>query len=228
MAAEIVACACTFLQVKVGLRYCGQEQLGPVLAAISAGTHLTGLQLYFENSSQESDGPGPGEDHLGDMRDIQLHSYLKKLPQLQLLHVSGLKLDPADLVHFTGLTALTNLKFADCRGQLDLGIAAIMHRLTGLRKLKLEVLELSNPLIWVSAASLTNLQKLECMCCDGIAVSDDTLHLLAPLTNLTQLVLDAGQHVYDDDGNESFRSASSSAKRRLLRQLPLLDRIEWV
>lgn len=80
------------MQVLVGLHECGQEQLEPVLAAISTGTQLTGLQLYFRDSTQEMDGPGIGEEHLGDMQNILLHKYLKKLPQLQLLHVAGLEL----------------------------------------------------------------------------------------------------------------------------------------
>ena len=155
------------------------------------------------------------------MQAVLLHCYLKKLPQLQLLHVSGLELGSSDLVHFTKLTTLTDFKIAHCRGELDLGIAAIMQRLTGLQALHLESLELSSPLIWVAAADLTNLQVLKCVLCSGIAVTDDTLHLLAPLTKLTHLVLD------DPEAYEQ-QDVSAHVVRRLLRQLPLLQDIEWV
>jgi hypothetical protein len=212
------------MQVLAGLHNCG-EQLKPVLAALSAGTQLTGLQLYVRDYTQEDDGPGIGEEHL-KMRDIVLHSYLKKLPQLQLLHVSGVELCPSDLVHFTKLATVTDLKFAHCPGQLDLGIAAIMQRLTGLQALHLESLELSSPLIWVAAAGLTNLQMLKVMLCSGIAHTDDTLHLLAPLTKLTHLVLDDPEEYADtQDGQQDV---SAHVVRRLLRQLPLLQEIDWV
>jgi hypothetical protein len=215
---RLIAC----LQVKVGLQHCKPSQLEPVLAALSAGTQLTGLQIYFRDQSQEMDrAPGP------DMPDILLHSYLKKLPRLQLLHVTGLKLDEADVVHFTALTALTDLKITDCRGKLDLGVAAIMQRLTALQFLKLQNIELSNRLIWASAACLTNLQDLHCtMCGHGIVVTDDTLHLLAPLTNLTHLSLDA---TVDPDDLNSYSNVSDAAVSSLLEQLPLLDDyINWV
>lgn len=129
-------------------------------------------------------------------------------------------------MHFTALTALTDLKIADCKGKLDLGIAAIMQRLTGLRVLKLQNIELSNRLIWVSAACLTNLVDLHCTMCDPIAVTDDTLHLLAPLTNLTHLSLDA---IVDPDDDTVYSNVSDDAVESLLQQLPLLgDYISWV
>jgi hypothetical protein len=204
------------------MRYCKQAQLEPVLAALSTGTQLTGLQIYFSDPSQMFDGMFA--DRLADMQNIPLHKYLQKLPQLQGLHVTGLELNPADIVHFTALTALTTLKIADCKGKLDLGIAAIMQRLTRLRDLCLDSLDLSNHLIWVSAACLTNLEELHCVSCNGIAHTDDTLHLLAPLTNLTHVMLDAGDKV---DGVVQH-NVSRSAERRLLRQLPLLDCIGWI
>jgi hypothetical protein len=215
--------------VKVRLQHCGQEQLEPVLAATSAGTQLTGLQEYWCDPYQQLDGSFGGRFGLADMHNILLHSYLRKLPQLQLLHLSGMELNPADIVHFTALTALTELKIGSCAGKLDLGIAAIMQRLTGLHKLFLRALELRNPLIWAAAASLTNLQQLECILCNRVAVTDETLHLLAPLTNLTRLTLDAGFWT-DLDGPpyEAFTcTVSDNAKERLVRQLPLLKEVNW-
>ena len=52
---------CNCMQVLVGLHECGQAQLEPVLAALSTGTQLTGLQLYVRDSTQEEDRPGVGE-----------------------------------------------------------------------------------------------------------------------------------------------------------------------
>jgi hypothetical protein len=105
-------------------------------------------------------------------------------------------------------------------------MAASMQRLTGLQVLQLESIELSSPLIWASAASLTNLQHLKVMVCSGIAVTDDTLHLLAPLTKLTQLVLDDPEEYADAQVGQ--QDVSASVVRRLLKQLPLLQEIEWV
>ena len=70
-------CLVAWLQLKVGLQHCRQAQLEPVLAALSTGTQLTGLQIYFSDHMQEFDRVG------ADMEDVFLHSYLKKLPQLQ-------------------------------------------------------------------------------------------------------------------------------------------------
>jgi hypothetical protein len=178
------------MQVLLGLEYCTEVEMDIVLAVLCTCTQLTGLQLYLKDATQETDRPGIGEEHLGDMTSIGMHSYLRKLPQLQLLHVSGLKLWASDTVHFTDLSTLTDLKLADCRGKLDLAVAAIMQRLTGLRKLHLQGVDLSSPCIWASAASLTNLQQLQVVNCSRIIHTDDTLHLLTPLTNLTSLTLD--------------------------------------
>jgi hypothetical protein len=218
------------MQVLVGLQHCESDQVDDVLEALSAGTQLTGLQLYLRNPGNERDGLRV-QDELGHMQYIWLHPHLVLLPQLQLLHVSGIELDPIDIVHFTTFTTLTDLKIAHCSGELELGIAAMMQRLTGLRKLHLESLGpvgLSSVLIWVAAACLTNLQQLKVTVCRGITITDQTLHLLAPLTNLTQLVLDHGHIIYDSDGDEYFYGVSDAAERRLLSQLPLLDKIKWV
>jgi hypothetical protein len=215
------------MQVLVGLQHCESYQVDDVLAALSAGTQLTGLQLYLRNPSNERDGLRVQEE-LGHMQYIWLHPHLVLLPQLQLLHVSGIQLDPIDIVHFTSFTTLTDLKIAHCLGKLDLGIAAMMQRLTGLRKLHLESLDFDSDLIWVAAACLTNLQQLICKVCRGITVTDETLHLLAPLSSLTQLVLDHGHITYDSDGDEYYYGVSDAAERRLQSQLPLLDKIKWV
>lgn len=215
------------MQVLLGLAYCTEGETDNVLAALSAGTQLTGLQLYLKDSTQEMDMPGIDEDHLGSLENIALEGYIKKLPQLQLLHVSGLESWRSDAVHFTELTALTNLKFADCRGRLDFAIAAILQRLTGLRKLHLYSLGLSSPCIWASVADLTKLQHLEVVCCSCIAHTDDTLHLLAPLTNLTHLELDQIE-VEDPQEQDPQDILSTYEINRLLQQLPLLEGITWI
>ena len=103
-----------------------------------------------------------------------------------------------------------------------------MQRLTGLRKLFLRTLELNNKLVWVAAACLTNLQQLDCILCNGIAVTDDTVQLLAPLTNLTHLTLDSGYFYSTDDSMEHCKcTVSDDAKQRLVRQLPLLKEVKW-
>ena len=60
-----------------------------------------------------------------------------------------------------------------------------------------------------------------------MAHTDDTLHLLAPLTNLTHLELDQIE-VEDPQEQDPQDILSTYEINRLLQQLPLLEGITWI
>lgn len=207
--------AMTALQyLRLGLGGCNHQQLQDVAAAVSAGTQLTGLDLFNTQSDQWHD-----DDTTLDLGTTQLHSSLALLPRLKALHISGLSINDEDAMHFTALSSLTELELAHLPNIGDLAIAAMMNRLTGLRLLCLHALEISSPLLWPAVACLTNLQRLSCDCCGPTA---QTLHLLAPLTNLTSLEL---EEETDDDGS---RLMTVEAERSFLQKIPHLFGIAWL
>lgn len=132
---------------------CQPDEVGAVVAAIAA-TRLTRLQLY-------STDPGRRRGSCHRLFRQMLHRHLRQLCQLRVLHLSAFGFDRADEVQFTALSStLTDLKLPFCRIS-DLPVAAMLQRLAGLRRLTLHGLGLSNPLLWVTVASLTNLQALK-------------------------------------------------------------------
>lgn len=202
--------------LRVGLEYCSREQIEQVFAAIAAGTQLTALHAYCTDTEQEDD------TYAGvSCEGVLLHRYLQRLPQLRQLHLSGLQLDTRDAMHFTALSALTDLRLAQCDIS-DVAVAAILQRLTGLRVLVLDELCLTSPVVWVAAACLTNLEDLCCRMNTRAAVTEDTLHLLAPLTKLTNLELDmpAGE-----DGHAAPINRAVVAE--FLAGMPLLNDIDF-
>jgi hypothetical protein len=134
-----------------------------------------------------------------------------------MLHLSGLEFDAADAMHFTALSSsLTDLKLSDCTIS-DLAVAAMLQRLTGLRRLTLNAVGLVNPMLWVILASLTNLQSLHCLWVDPVAgLSADTLHLLSALTSLTSLRVDA----LVDENNEPL--ITPAMRDQFVADMPLL------
>jgi hypothetical protein len=127
-------------------------------------------------------------------------------------------------VHFTALSSLVDFKCVFCKGAFDLPLAAIAQRLTGLQRLHLEVLDIESPLIWACVANLTNLEELICICNRGAGVTEESLHLLAPLTKLCSLSLDYRCELEGQGGH----TISRAAQHAFLANMPSLATIEWV
>lgn len=116
--------------LKAKLGDCQPDEVGAVVAAIAAATRLTRLQLYSTDASQEED-----EDNVIDCAGQMLHRHLRQLRKLRVLHLSAFGFDRANAVHFTALSStLTDLKLSFCHIS-DLAVAAMLQRLTGLRRL---------------------------------------------------------------------------------------------
>lgn len=205
-------------ELQVGLAGCSTQQLHAAASAIGAATQLTSLWL-FGHSRSDDDTSGQV-----NIAAIQLHPHLGKLRALRDLSLIGLKLAPGDSVHFTRLAPLTRLKVYNCTMD-DVSMAAILQRTTSLQCLEVTSTVLSSPLLWVTLACLTNLGTLKWFNNDDENVpTDQTLHLLSPLTKLTEVALGG---LYDEDG-DCTRPVSAAVERSLLQRLPHLRRIEWV
>lgn len=202
--------------LELGLHDCTIQQLQQVTAIIATGTQLTGLRLF--HTSVERDAMEEATLALGS---IQLHKCLKKLPHLQMLHLSALDVSDSDAVHFTALSKLTALTITTCPSVGDLAVGAMMMRLTGLRHLHLDSSELASPLLWPAVACLSNLESLYYNCSRS-NLTDGALHLLTPLTNLTKLTL---QESADWEGQDAL---SVQVVSRFLRNMPRLKDVDWI
>lgn len=202
--------------LELGLRGCTFQQLRQVTAIIATGTQLTGLCLLCQNTEKDLD-----DIITVDLGSVQLHKCLKKLPHLHMLHVSALDVSDTDALHFTGLSKLTSLSIVACLALTELAVGAMMMRLTGLRHLHLDSLELDSPLLWPAVACLSNLESLYYNCSSS-TLTDSTIHLLTPLTSLTKLIL------RDSADQEGEDSVSEGAWSRFLESMPRLTDVELI
>jgi hypothetical protein len=174
-------------QLEVGLHACSHQQLQQVFEALGGCTQLTSLAL-FNRLACLNFSPDPGREYTVDLAGIRAQTQLSKLQQLQQLKLQQIRWDLPEACAFTTLPGLTQLTINQC-GITDMGLAVMFQRLTGLRKLKVEESIRDNSMLFVAMGFLTNLEDLSLTRNDNW-VTDMTLPLLTPLTNLTKLVLD--------------------------------------
>jgi hypothetical protein len=180
-----------------GLQEYDEQAAGDARQLLDAIEHTTGLRRLALRGKSRAILPG-----------ISLHQHLVKLPLLQSLSLDRVDVPSDDAVHFTALTALTVLELEGCCPMGDLSVTAIACRLTGLIELSLRSCGLHGIGLWPAVASLVGLRHL-------LVDSEDTgepfltdlsLHLLAPLTNLMYLGVNGEQMWTTQDVCQQFLS----------------------
>jgi hypothetical protein len=203
------------------LAECSLGALQQCFASVAAATQLRNLSLSSEAV------PAQGWDLSGlvhrlnltacPLGGVQIHQHLQKLRGLEALRIAGLDVQPADAVHLTCLTSLTRLELVHCTSLGDLAAVGMACRLTGLQRLVLARCGLASPTLWPALASLTGLDCLAVLP-PAPELTDDSLHLLAPLTKLEVLLID----------KEALK-VSDSVQSKFLQGMPHLDKIyTWV
>lgn len=141
--------------------------------------------------------------------------------------MSGLDITRTDALHFTSLpSTITQLAMINVRFS-DLALAAMLPRLTGLRELLLDGLRLESELVWATVGAMTGLRSLKLVRSLPIRLTDATLHLLAPLTGLTELMLD-GPDEYADEEEPDGQPVSADVQEAFLAGMPQLRTLTWV
>jgi hypothetical protein len=170
--------------------------------AMAAVTQLTRLCLRVAPSRAF---PGQYMPASADA-ELLLRDTLRQLPALRSLAVASFNLQPSDVIQWPTLSGLTDLEVRQCPTLGDAAAAALACKLTALQKLELSRCGLQSPVLWPAISSCSGLQAL-CLTRNELVVNDDTLVMLAALTQLTSLDLQDLQVVVSDEGRARFRSA---------------------
>lgn len=196
--------------LQAGLQGATKDHVKLLLGAVAEVTQLTHLALFPNYRGFDRGQHIVGTDGLPALGEaVQLHKHLQKLPQLKNLVVYQLDVQPSDAMGFTCLTGLTSLNLSNCLHLEDSAAVAAAGRLTRLRRLTLDANGLSDKALCPAVACLTGLEHLT-IGRDAPKLTDDSLHLLSPLTNLTCLGVDC-------------RGVSDAALRRFLQGMPQLE-----
>jgi hypothetical protein len=125
------------------LASCSPGALQECFASVAAATQLRSLALAPKALSRKGWDP---KDLVRQstlpacpLGGLQLHQHLQKLRALESLRMAGLDVQPADAVHLTCCTGLTDLEVVHCPSLGDLAAVSLACRLTGLRRLVLEL-----------------------------------------------------------------------------------------
>jgi anti-anti-sigma regulatory factor len=195
---------------------CTDRRMHDVLASIGAATKLTELILY----AYSIEGPLPVEYAL-PMQGALVSEHLSKLQSLQTLWLLELEMQPGDALGLRALTGLTTLNVRGVPYFGSLAVAALACAAKHLQELALVECGADDIVFLPVVATQTELRSLEFS--RGPVMSDATLQLLVPLTNLTYLAFLPG-HL---PGPMQRHDSSLEAQQRFLAAMPQLSTIRF-